>query len=85
MPGVAKLISPDDPFSFPSGHATFFSALATALYFYHKRLGLWFGLGAVIIGLARIISGIHYPADILTGFGLGMLIAGLVAYWRKKV
>jgi len=85
LDGVTKLFSPDDPFSFPSGHATFFSALATALFFYHKRLGLLFGLGALIIGISRVISGIHYPADILTGFGVGILVAILVAYLRKKV
>lgn len=85
LSGVTKLFNPGDPFSFPSGHATFFSALAASLYFYHKRLGLLFAFFAVLIGLARVVSGIHYPSDILTGFGVGIVVAGIVAYFRKKV
>jgi membrane-associated phospholipid phosphatase len=85
LSGVHKIFSPDDPYSFPSGHATFFSALATALYFYHRRIGIIFGLGALLIGVSRIVAGIHYPADILTGWCIGIIIAGLVAYLRKKV
>ena len=57
--------------SFPSGHATFFSALATALYFYHPRMGIVYFFVALIIGGARIFSGIHFPIDILAGFALG--------------
>ena len=82
---VYQLVVPDDPFSFPSGHATFFAALATAIYFYHRRLGLYLGLGALLIGLARVAAGLHFPADVLTGWGLGILVAGTVAYFRKKV
>jgi len=85
LTGVVKLFDPNDSFSLPSGHATFFSALAVALYFYHRRLGLLFGFGALLIGLARVISGIHYPVDILAGFGLGIVFTGMVAYFRKKV
>ncbi len=68
-------------YSFPSGHATFFMALAFSIYFFHKRAGYVFMLLAVLIGLARIMAGVHFPVDILGGFILGALIAYLV----KKV
>lgn len=68
-----------DIYSFPSGHATFFSALAISIYFYHKKLGYFFAVCALVIGIARIMAGIHYPADITTGYLLGTLIA-LLAY-----
>ncbi len=61
-------------YAFPSGHATFFMALASALWFYHKRLAVFFGLSAIIIGLARIAAGIHWPVDILGGLILGYVI-----------
>ncbi len=60
--------------AFPSGHATFFMALASALWFYHKRLALFFGLSSIFIGIARIAVGVHWPGDILGGLFLGVLI-----------
>ena len=67
--------------SFPSGHATFFSALATSFYFYHKYLAIIYIIGAILIGLSRIIAGIHWPSDILAGYALG----GLIGYFIYKV
>jgi undecaprenyl-diphosphatase len=64
--------------SFPSGHATFFASLALAMFFYHKKRGWYFLLSALIIGLARIISGVHYPIDIVAGYIIGVCSAYFV-------
>lgn len=64
--------------SFPSGHAVFFFAVAMAVYMHNKRLGYWFFAGALVMGLARITGGIHWPTDVLAGAGIGMLTAWLV-------
>ncbi|MBL7045248.1 MAG: phosphatase PAP2 family protein [Parcubacteria group bacterium] len=69
--------------SFPSGHATFFSALATSFYFYHKYLAWIYIIGAVLIGASRVIAGIHWPFDILVGYVLGGII-GYFAYLLFK-
>lgn len=66
--------------SFPSGHATFYSALATSFYFYHKYLAWIYIVGAILIGLSRIIAGIHWPLDILVGYALG----GIIGYFVYK-
>jgi len=66
--------------SFPSGHATFFAALATAVFFYHRSLGALYLLGAFLIGIARIAAGVHWPVDVLAGWGIG----GAVAYFAYK-
>jgi len=68
-------------YSFPSSHAAFFSALAFSIFFMHKKAGLVFMVLALVIGLARIAAGVHFPVDILGGLALGALIAYLV----KKV
>jgi undecaprenyl-diphosphatase len=65
-------------YSFPSGHATFFMALAFSLFFSHKKAGYVFMFFALIIGIARIISGVHFPVDILGGFVIGALVAFFV-------
>ena len=71
--------------SFPSGHAMFFSALAMSLYFIHKRIGILFIFVALVVGLARIASGIHFPIDIFTGYILGSVIALIFnLIFRKK-
>lgn len=61
--------------SFPSGHAMFFSALAISMYFIHKKMGYLFFIVALIVGLARVASGIHFPIDILFGYIFGIIIA----------
>ncbi len=65
--------------SFPSGHATVFSALALATFFEHKKLGFIYIIAALLIGLARAISGVHYVHDILAGFLVGSLLV-LISY-----
>ncbi|MFA6251373.1 MAG: phosphatase PAP2 family protein [Candidatus Paceibacterota bacterium] len=79
LENVVPLLQKTD-FSFPSGHATFYMALAMALYFSHKKVGYLFGLVAFLIGLTRIIIGVHFPIDILGGFILGILVAILIKF-----
>jgi undecaprenyl-diphosphatase len=68
-------------YSFPSAHALFFSAIAVSIFFINRKAGYWFMFCALIIGLARIVAGVHFPADILGGF----IIGSLVAYFVKSV
>lgn len=71
--------------SLPSGHAIFFSALAMSLYFIHKRIGIIFIFVALIVGLARIASGVHFPIDIFVGYIIGSSIALIFnLIFRKK-
>ena len=81
---VVTLIQKND-FSFPSGHATFYMALAFAIFFSHKKAGYVFILFALLIGIARIIAGVHFPIDILGGFILGILTAYLVRFLYQKL
>lgn len=73
LPWVDPLVVEVD-YAFPSGHAALFMALATSLWFYHKKLAIFFGISAVIIGTARIIAGVHWPIDILGGLFLGLVL-----------
>lgn len=69
---------PVDP-SIPSGHAAFFFALAFAVYFagYRKR-GAFLFLAALVMGLARVVAGVHWPLDIVAGLLTGLLSAVVV-------
>ena len=68
-------------FAFPSSHAAMFSAVAFTIFFKNKRLGYLFLVFTLLIGVARIMAGVHFPIDILGGFVLG----GLIAYFLKSV
>lgn len=65
-------------FSFPSGHATIAFAMATILSAYEQKFRGWFYGLAMLIGLSRIIVGVHYPLDVLgggvLGWGIGVCI-----------
>ena len=80
LPNISSLFS-ESSFAFPSGHSAFFAALAFSIFFLHKRAGYIFMFFALLIGLARIMAGVHFPIDILGGFVLG----ALVAYFVKNV
>ena len=71
---------PETGYAFPSGHATFFMALAVSLFFYHKKTGYIFMFFALLIGIARVIAGVHFPVDILGGFIIGALVSCVVKY-----
>ncbi|MBI2041653.1 MAG: phosphatase PAP2 family protein [Candidatus Nealsonbacteria bacterium] len=75
--------SPTEP-SFPSGHATFYFALSAAVYFYNKKLGIIFFAASVLMGLARIFAGVHWPSDILAGALIGILSGWLAVIIFKN-
>lgn len=51
--------------SFPSGHTALALGVAFAVFYSHRRLGLGLIIASVSIGLARVASGVHSPADLL--------------------
>ena len=65
----------DSAWSFPSGHATFFFAMATAVYLYHKKWGIGFFIAAILIAVGRVAAGVHYPSDIIGGALIGIIVA----------
>lgn len=71
--------------SFPSGHIAFLFALAAAVYFFNRKWGIVFFILSLIVGLARVFVGIHYPLDILGGIVIGIVSAIVVrALIRKR-
>jgi undecaprenyl-diphosphatase len=59
--------------SFPSSHTAFAMVTSVFLVALYPRLkGIAIG-AVVIVGLARIIFGAHYPSDVLVGAGVGYI------------
>ena len=83
LQNVNQLISHETGGSFPSGHAAFFFALATGVFFYKKWWGVLFYAFALAIGLGRIATGLHWPSDILGGAVVGIFSAWLIKILLK--
>ncbi|MDN4502170.1 phosphatase PAP2 family protein [Alteromonadaceae bacterium BrNp21-10] len=68
-------ISPSDKFSLPSGHTAAAFLMASLLAHYYPSIALLVYAWAAIIGLSRILLGVHYPSDIVVGALLGKIIS----------
>ena len=78
LENVNQLMNHEIESSFPSGHATFYFALATTIFLTNRRWGSWYlGLTTLVV-IARVIAGVHWPLDILGGAAIGILSAVLV-------
>lgn len=83
--GVEALINHASVNSFPSGHMATLIPIVLTLLAVKKRSGLWALIGALGIGLARVVVGVHWPSDILGGIAIGTLSFLLVyLIFRKK-
>ncbi|MCX6702813.1 MAG: phosphatase PAP2 family protein [Candidatus Wolfebacteria bacterium] len=91
--GIQPLISEPTGGSFPSGHAAAFFALGFAIYYFYreeirecfKNPGTWFLAAALIMGIARVFAGVHWPTDILGGAILGWLVAYLTVKYLLPI
>jgi len=71
-----------DP-GFPSGHTAVLAALGMVVLSKNRFLGIIILGLALIVGLARVASGIHFPIDIVGGFVIGSLIGFIFSRWLK--
>jgi undecaprenyl-diphosphatase len=66
-----------DP-SFPSDHATAAFAIAVSIMLRSRRIGLLVLAMAVVLAVARVAVGVHYPSDVIGGALIGTAAALLL-------
>lgn len=84
---IVKLFNREETSSLPSGHAAFFFAVAFSLWFVDRRWSAAFFVGAILVSLGRVASGVHYPTDILAGVAVGFAAALLterLGQWYER-
>jgi undecaprenyl-diphosphatase len=78
LPAAHVLIARSSDFSFPSDHATTAGAIAVGLLLLHRRRwGIIASAAAIVMAVARVYVGVHYPGDVLAGLALGGLVAAV--------
>lgn len=65
----------DEGSSFPSGHTTRAFTLATLFTLFKGRRYLFAIIAAGLVGLSRVIIGVHFPLDVLGGAVFGITLA----------
>ena len=81
---IRAWVAPLDEFSFPSGHtlhAVSFTIVALAYYPWLAPLLVPF---TVLIGLSRVVLGLHYPSDVLAATAIGSAL-GTASLWCAGV
>lgn len=78
-------IDPVHEFSFPSGHTAVLTALAFVAWSIRPAVGAALLLGAVVVGIARVYAGVHWPIDIFGGAVVGALSALIVTEGYKRL
>ena len=64
--------------AFPSEHAAIAFALSVTIFMHNKKVGWFYLISAIVIGVARVLANVHYPVDIVGGALLGTLVAVIV-------
>jgi undecaprenyl-diphosphatase len=71
----------------PSGHAMAAGSVAALLFIFMRSDRPWRQwlviLLCLLVAVSRLSVGAHWPADVVTGFGLGGLLVILACHWEK--
>jgi undecaprenyl-diphosphatase len=80
--GFAPLIA-ESGWGFPSGHAAWFFALAMTVWYVNRKWGIWYFVLVLVMGVARVYVGVHWPLDIAGGAIIGVGSA-LFVHWLLR-
>ena len=83
--GVAPLFAHVPDSSFPSEHTTLgFALLGARLRSRAAQMAI--GLVVLVVGVARVLAGVHWPIDIAAGIVTGVGVAAIIGYaWDRLV
>lgn len=73
-PDALVLIGRTSDPSFPSDHACIAGAVTAGLFFIDRRLGWVSTFFAVLIAVARVYVGVHWPQDVIAGLLVGAVV-----------
>jgi len=82
-PPIADRLQWVTSWSFPSSHSAGTMLTCAALALLWRRPAGWIAasLVAAAVGASRVVLGVHWPSDVLAGWGFGLLWVGVGARW----
>lgn len=88
-PFVVEHIEPLIPHAadngFPSDHTLYTMVAAITMFVHRRKLGVFLGILAILIGVSRVMADLHYPIDIAGSIMIAMVATGLAWIIIKKV
>lgn len=78
---IRAWVAPLDEFSFPSGHTLHAASFTIVALAYYPWLAPVLAPFTMLIGLSRVVLGLHYPSDVLAATGIAALLAAASLQW----
>jgi len=82
---VRLLIPQPHSRSFPSSHAANLAAMATLFTVRYPKYSVLYICVAALIGVSRMVVGVHYPSDVAAGALLGFVLAAGFIWIQKRM
>jgi undecaprenyl-diphosphatase len=81
-PETGRILVDAAGYSFPSSHTALAFGTASFLHPVSGKSSYLFWIFAIMMGISRIVVGVHYPSDVIAGAIAGIILgyAGLLLY-----
>ncbi len=81
VPPIRRLRRQPVTSSFPSGHTASAAAFSLGVALESRRLAVPVAVLAAGVGASRVVTGAHYPSDVLAGAAIGALAGAATLRW----